>query len=43
MKALCVECEDQYPQADICKLCNKCFYCCKHEPFVDGPRPILVQ
>ena len=41
---LCIECGDKYPAADICKFDNKCFYCCKHEPFPDGPRPaILVQ
>lgn len=41
---ICAECGDEYPAADICKLDGKCFYCCKHEPFPDGPRkPDLVQ
>ncbi len=43
-KSVCVECGDVYPTTDICKLDHKCFYCCKHEPFQDGPRDAdLVQ
>lgn len=34
----CVECGESYPVTDLCRFDGKCFYCCKHEPFPDGPQ-----
>lgn len=43
-KTICVECGDMWRIEDTCKIDGLCFYCCKHEPFPDGPRkPDLVQ
>lgn len=34
----CSECRDKWNVEDRCIYCRKCFYCCEHEQFRDGPQ-----